>query len=219
MNGVHDMGGMHGMGAIHYEKNEPVFHARWESRVFALFRLTRAWNKWNVDVSRRQIESIPAAQYLRMSYYERWFTALGELLVASGLITRAELVKGKRARGSPKATPPITAAQVASMPSAAALARREAPVAPRFQAGQQVRARNLHPVDHTRLPRYARGKLGAIHRDHGVWAFPDAIAHFLSDKPQHVYSVRFAARELWGETASPRDAVYLDLWDDYLEPA
>jgi nitrile hydratase len=92
-------------------------------------------------------------------------------------------------------------------------------VAPRFQAGQRVRARNINPVGHTRLPRYARGKLGAIDRDHGVFVFPDTNAHYLGEKPQHVYSVRFAARELWGQQAAQQDSVYLDLWDDYLDPA
>lgn len=219
MNGVHDMGGMHGMGPVRYEKNEPVFHARWEGRVFALNRTLGAWRKWNIDASRHEKELIPAAEYLRMSYYEKWFVGLIELLVKSGLVTRAEVKKGKRARGSLKAVPPLRAEQVLAILAAGASARRDAPVAPRFQAGQLVRARNRHPVGHTRLPRYARGKLGRIERDHGVFVFPDTNAHFLGEKPQHVYSVRFAARELWGEQAPPRDAVYLDLWDDYLEPA
>jgi nitrile hydratase len=92
-------------------------------------------------------------------------------------------------------------------------------VAPRFQTGQRVRARNINPVGHTRLPRYARGRLGVIDRDHGVFVFPDTNAHYLGEKPQHVYSVRFAARELWGQQAAQQDSVYLDLWDDYLDPA
>jgi nitrile hydratase len=99
------------------------------------------------------------------------------------------------------------------------LASREIADSPRFQLGQQVRARNMHPTGHTRLPRYARGKLGTIDRHHGAFVFPDTNAHFLGEKPQHIYSVRFAARELWGDQASPRDAVYIDMWDDYLEPA
>jgi nitrile hydratase len=98
-------------------------------------------------------------------------------------------------------------------------ARRDVTVSPRFQVGQRVRARNMHPIGHTRLPRYARGRLGTIGRDHGVYVFPDTNAHFLGEKPQHVYSVRFSARELWGEQAAPRDSVYVDMWDDYLEPA
>ena len=98
-------------------------------------------------------------------------------------------------------------------------ASRDVAVAPSFQVGQLVRARNINPTGHTRLPRYARGRLGTVDRDHGVYVFPDTNAHFLGEKPQHLYSVRFAARELWGEQAGPRDAVYVDLWDDYLEPA
>jgi nitrile hydratase len=69
------------------------------------------------------------------------------------------------------------------------------------------------------LPRYARSKTGVIVRDHGVYLFPDSNAHFQGEKRQHVYSVRFAATELWGDDASSRDSVHLDLWDDYLERA
>jgi nitrile hydratase len=219
MNGVHDMGGMHGMGSIQHEKNEPVFHARWEARTFALMLAAGAWRRWNLDASRYTRELIPAADYLRMSYYERWFASLVELLVKRGLITRAEIESGRPAEGSPKATPPLTADKVPAALSRAAPARQDASAAPRFKEGERVRARNMHPTGHTRLPRYARGKLGTIVRDQGVYVFPDTNAHFLGEKPQHVYSVRFAARELWGEQASPRDAVYVDMWDDYLERA
>ena len=92
-------------------------------------------------------------------------------------------------------------------------------VPPRFKAGERVVARNLNPPGHTRLPRYARGKRGVVDRDHGVFIFPDASAMGLGPKPQHLYSVRFDARELWGPQASPRDAVSIDLWDDHLDPA
>jgi nitrile hydratase len=91
MNGVHDMGGMHGMGAIEAEKNEPVFHARWEARVFALNRAVGAWGKWNIDASRHQKELIPPAEYLRISYYEKFLVGMIELLVKSGLVTRVEV--------------------------------------------------------------------------------------------------------------------------------
>ena len=89
----------------------------------------------------------------------------------------------------------------------------------KFGVGQSVRARNINPPTHTRLPRYARGKIGTIERDYGVFVFPDTNAYFLGEKPQHLYSVRFSARELWGEQAKPQDAVYINMWDDYLEPA
>ena len=219
MNGVHDMGGMHGMGPIRVENNEPVFHEEWEGRAFGLLFTAGAWGKWTLDELRHQIEKIPPADYLRMRYYEKWIAALRELVVKGGLVTRAELESGTPAPGSSKATPVISADKVPAMVATGEPASRNVPVAPRFRAGQSVRARNINPVGHTRLPRYARGKLGAIHRAYGVFVFPDTNAHGRGEKPQHVYSVRFAARELWGTQASPQDSVYLDMWDDYLDPA
>jgi nitrile hydratase subunit beta len=217
MNGVHDMGGMQNFGPIEREESEPVFREPWEGRIWALRQALKPWGKWNTDASRYAGSMIPPAEYLRMSYYERHAAALVELLVASGLATRAEIESGKPAPGSPKAIPPLTADRVPLVIAKGHPARRDANVPARFQVGQQVRARNINPIGHTRLPRYARGKLGTIDRDHGVFVFPDTNAHFLGEKPQHVYAVRFAARELWGEQAGPRDAVYIDLWDDYLE--
>ena len=219
MNGVHDMGGMHGMGPVEREKNEPVFHARWEARVFALNRAVCAWGKRNIDASRHVKERIPPAEYLRISYYEKFLVGMTELLVTSGLVTRAEVDSGKPARGSKKAAPPLTVDTVQALVANGVPARRNTLVTPKFRVGQRVRARNVHPTGHTRLPRYARGKFGTVERDHGVFVFPDTNAHFLGENPQHVYSVRFAARELWGEQAPPQDAVYVNLWDDHLEPA
>ena len=217
MNGIHDMGGMQDMGPIHAEKNEPVFHAPWEGRSLALNLAAAAWRKWNIDAGRHQIELIPPADYLRLSYYEKWGQRLEELLVKTGLVTQAEIDNGKPAPGSPKATPPLTADKVPGMLRSGGPASRNVPGPSLFKVGQRVRARNINPTGHTRLPRYARGKAGVIHLDHGAYVFPDTNAHFLGEKPQHVYSVRFAAQELWGDQASPRDAVYLDMWDDYLE--
>jgi nitrile hydratase len=219
MNGVHDMGGMQGLGSVKHEQNEPVFHAPWEGRVFALDLAVGAWNKWNLDAWRHQIELIPARDYLRMSYYEKWLTAVTDLLLRSGLVTREEVEKGEPAPGSTQSIPPLTADIVPSMRRTGALARRDIGLPPRFHPGQQVHTRNIHPAGHTRLPRYARDKQGTVERDHGVYVFPDTNSHSPDERPQHVYSVRFAARELWGEQASPRDSIYIDLWDDYLEPA
>jgi nitrile hydratase beta subunit len=219
MNGVHDMGGMHGMGPIQYESNEPVFHEPWEARVFALHRAVRASATWTTDASRHAVELIPAPEYLRMSYYEQRLHSLIELMVESGLVTRAEVESGKPAPGSAKAAPALIASAVPDMLAKGKPASREVPVEARFAVGERVRARNVHPTGHTRLPRYARGKVGTIERDHGVFVYPDTNAHSLGEKPQHLYSVRFAARELWGEQASERDAVYIDMWDDYLECA
>jgi nitrile hydratase subunit beta len=221
MNGVHDMGGMQDMGPIRYEKNEPVFHAPWEARVYGLMRTLGAQGKWNLDAFRHQIELIPPADYLRMSYYEKWLASLSGLAVKTDLVTAAEIDSGKAAPDRPKAMPRVTAANAVAvaMTRPAPLAKRDLPGAPKFKAGERVRARNINPLGHTRLPRYARGKTGTIERDYGAFVFPDTNAHFLGEKPQHVYSVRFSARELWGQQAPPRDAVYIDVWDDYLEHA
>jgi nitrile hydratase beta subunit len=219
MNGVHDMGGMHGMGPIENEKNEPVFHHPWEGRVFGITRAMSAWRKWNIDALRHERELIPPAEYLRMSYFEKWLAGLLELSIKKGLVTRAEIESGKPAAGHLRQTPALTADKVPPLVAHGTPASRDVPVEPRFQAGQRVRARNINPTGHTRLPRYARGKFGTIERDHGVFVFPDTDAHFLGEKPQHVYAVRFSARELWGEQAKPQDTVYIAMWDDYLEQA
>jgi nitrile hydratase len=154
-----------------------------------------------------------------MSYYEKWLAGLVTRLEESGLVTPAELKSGRAAPGSPKAAPPLTADQVtAAVPERGWFARQvNAP--PRFAVGDTVRARKTNPTGHTRLPRYARGAAGIVDRIHGAHVFPDTNAHFRGENPQHLYSVRFAARELWGEAAAARDAVYIDLWEDYLEPA
>ena len=219
MNGVHDMGGLQCMGPIHPEKDEPVFHARWESRVFALARSMGAWGKWNIDASRFQREQIPAAQYLRMSYYEIWLTGLIELLVAKGLATREEVTRGHPNPGTQPATPALTVDKVAALVARGSPANRATHATPRFQVGQSVRALNMHPTGHTRLPRYARAKHGTIERVHGVFVFPDTNAAFQGETPQPLYSVKFAARELWGAAAAARDTVFIDLWESYLEPA
>ena len=219
MNGIHDMGGMHGLGPIQEERNEPVFHHPWERRVFALRRAMGAWRRWNIDVSRHEVELVPAADYLRMSYYERQFSAFVVLLEKRGFITPAELESGTPVAGVPVAVPALSPDKAAELIAKGVPTSRDVPAAPRFRPGQRVRARNINPPGHTREPRYVRGKLGIIDRDHGVFVFPDTNAHFLGEKPQHVYSVRFAARELWGADAAPQDGVYVDLWDDHLEPA
>ena len=220
MNGVHDMGGMQGFGPVIAEKNEPVFHERWEGRVVAMRRAAAVTGKLNAVGLRPAIESIPPAEYLRMSYYEKWYAALVEQLVAGRLVTRGEIESGKPARGSVKAIPALKPADAALLPFRAGRGGiRNLPVTARFKAGDRVRARNIHPAGHTRLPRYARGKAGVIERDRNVQEFPDTSSEGRGENPQHVYSVRFAARELWGEQASARDSVYIDLWEDYLEPA
>lgn len=218
MNGVHDMGGMHGFGPIEREADEPLFHAPWEARVRALVTLSRDRGCYNIDESRYGIEQMDPAAYLRSSYFERWLASLEFNLARHGFLTGDELdARVAHLRDHPAAAPP-PARPLVPPPMSVPPASAPSPP-PRFAVGDAVVARNVHPVGHTRLPRYARGKRGTIHRLHGAQIFPDTNAHGLGEQPQPLYSVRFDARELWGESAESRGLVYLDLWDSYLEPA
>lgn len=219
MNGVHDMGGLQNFGPVRPEVDEPVFHAPWEGRVYAINSSLRAIGRWNLDAWRYQIEMLDPAVYLRMSYYERWLRINEQLLVQHGLVSAAELARGAADPATPKAAPALTADLAARRLGRGIPSSDEPAVRPGFAVEDSVRARNINPVGHTRLPRYVRGKLGVIARDRGVYTFPDTNANHQGERRQHVYSVRFTARELWGEHASTRDTVYLDLWDDYLEHA
>lgn len=208
MNGIADMGGMQDMGPVQMEKNEPVFHAPWERRAFAL------WLAIDPDDADWMIQSLPPIDYLRMSYYERRLTVLEKFVIKAGLVTPAEMESGKVMSRPAKQRHVLTVAEVATwngpqsnVPGADAGAQMK--VAARFQTGQRVRARNMNPTGPTHLVRYTRGRIGVIERS-GVGG---------GEKPQHLYSVRFAARELWGEEANPRDSVYVDMWEGYLEPA
>jgi nitrile hydratase subunit beta len=216
MNGVHDMGGMHGMGPIGHDPDQPVFREPWEGRVWALYRATAPYGRGIWRNFRFELEQIPPSEYLRMPYYERWFTVLVNRLLRTGYVTQGELASGRATPGAPTpALPPAPPREPGAIPGAS---RLDLPVRARYRAGQRVRARNIHPEGHTRLPRYVRGKRGVITRDHGVWALQDTdAAGERVGNPQHVYTVRFTSRELWGEAASARDSVYVDMWEDYLE--
>jgi nitrile hydratase len=219
MNGVHDMGGMHGFGPVLPEANEPVFHAPWEGRVRGMVVLMGLWRRWNIDAGRHSIEQLPPADYLRYSYFEKWLVALINRMLAIGMITPEELASGHKAAGIAVASPPVTADTVINIVTAVGSYQRDVGANPRFSAGDRVRARYINPEGHTRLPRYARGRQGVVERDHGAHVFPDSNARSAGEAPQTLYTVRFTARELWGEAANPMDQVSLDLWEDYLEPA
>ena len=219
MNGVHDVGGMQDFGPIRPEAHEPVFHAAWESRVLAMNLAIAAWGKFVTDNRRYVRELIPPAEQLAMSYYEKWHAGLITNMVDAGMVTRDEVASGNPAPGSPKSTPPLAASGVPAFWSNGSPKSRNTPATAHFNVGQRVRARNINPVTHTRLPRYARGKSGIVESIHGIFVFPDSNAQRLGENPQYVYSVRFTARELWGGQAGAKDTVYIDMWDDYLEPA
>ncbi len=215
MNGIHDLGGMHGFGPVLPKADEPVFSADWEARVLALNLAMAAHGRWNIDASRHARERIPPADYLRFSYYERWISGLITLLREHGLVTDEELANGQP-RGE-RRIPPLRAEQVQAVLERGGPTERDVDTLPRFVLGQTVRARNLHPSGHTRLPRYVRGRTGVVVLHHGAHVFPDSNAHFRGEQPQQLYSVRFTARELWGPDASARDTVTVDLWESYLE--
>lgn len=218
MNGIHDMGGVHGMGPVEIEKDEPVFHSRWEARMFALNLASGSHGKWNIDVSRYAREQMPPAEYLATSYYEHWLFGLEKLLVEHGLVSPKELRTGRPEAKTSEAHV-LGVSNVEPFVHNRSGARLNTEVPPRFRAGDRVVSRNINPTSHTRLPRYARGRRGMIDRDHGVFIFADTNAMSRDKKPQHCYSVRFTARELWGPEAPARDCVFVDLWDDHLDPA
>ena len=217
MNGVHDMGGMHGLGPVPPEPDEPVFHADWERRTHAL--VIASPTRGNIDAGRHQRELIPGPEYLRITYYERWFAALREMLLKGGVVTPAEMASGRADPAAPKATPRLAPEAVAPALARTGSYLREAAGKPAFKVGERVRARNLHPVGHTRLPRYVRGHVGLVESHRGSHVFPDTHAHGGGEDPRPLYTVRFTARELWGPDAAPRDSVSLDLWEPYLERA
>jgi nitrile hydratase len=218
MNGAHDLGGMHGFGPVEIEREEPVFHSRWEGRMFALNHACGFHGKWNIDMGRYAREQMPPAEYLATTYYEHWLFGLEKLLVEQRLVSASEL---RSARPETKASEAraLRVSDVDSFLRNRRGARLDEDVPPRFRAGERVVARNINTTGHTRLPRYARGRRGMVDRDHGVFIFADTNAMRRDKKPQHCYSVRFTARELWGSEASAHDSVFIDLWDDHLDPA
>ena len=223
MNGIHDLGGMHGFGPVEREENEPPFHGRWEAAVVALMRAGRAAGVFNIDEFRHGIERMAPASYLGSTYYERWLDGIARLLVEKGVV-RADEVAARIGRFAEQPDTPLPAA--APTPAWRSTEApepdtffREPSAPPRFSVGAAVRTRQAHPVGHTRLPRYARGKRGVIAAHRGCHVFPDTNAHRRGEAPQHVYGVRFDARELWSEAAEPNASVYLDLWESYLLPA
>jgi nitrile hydratase len=224
MNGMHDMGGMHGMGPIDAKRDEPVFHAEWERRTLAILFASMFLGRWNGHIRRHAFEQMPPAEYLATSYYEHWLWGLEKLLVDNGILTPEEIAARLAGRPVSPAQPPaglqiLEASEAAKFVQARRSARVDDAVPARFKVGDRVFAKNTNPVGHTRLPRYARGRRGLVDRDHGVFVFPDTMAAERRREPQHCYSVRFEARELWGSDTPAHDAVYIDLFEPYLEPA
>ncbi len=219
MNSVHDLGGMDGFGRVDPETDEPIFHAEWEKRVFGMFPATLFLRYFNLDEMRHAIERMGSTNYLTTTYYEHWLHAFEMLLVEKGVLTEAELESGHAASSTDPDRDILTPESAHALAVGGGSTRIDAEVAPKFRVGDRIRAKNIHPMGHTRLPRYTRGKVGEIIEDHGVFIFADAHARGEGASPQHVYSVRFSARELFGADAPSKDSVVADLWDDHLDPA
>lgn len=217
MNGVHDMGGMDGFGAVEAEPNEPVFHERWEGRVMAMVRAIAANGGMNIDIQRFAREMLPPVDYLASSYYQKWFLAFERTLIERGMVGADEVAAGHILRQSPPlARGPFTLADVPSIETRGSFARpASAPAA--FKPGDSVRARNINPVTHTRLPRYVRGHTGTVERVNGCHVFPDSNARGEGENPQWLYTVVFDGRKLWGDDADPTLKVSIDAFEPYLE--
>lgn len=218
MNGPHDLGGQMGFGAVVPEPEGPPFHAAWEGRALGLTLCAGALGHWTLDESRHARESLAPAVYHGASYFEIWTRALEALLLRHGLVTPQELSAGAAAPA------PAHPRRLAPGAVAAALARggpSERPIdrPARFAPGDRVRARNMHPRGHTRLPRYVRGHVGTVEADHGGHVLPDTNAHGRGESPERLYTVVFDGAEIWGPDAEPGLSISVDAWESYLEHA
>jgi nitrile hydratase len=223
MDGIHDLGGMHGFGRVPVEDGEPGFHAPWEGRVAAMMIGLLAQGYFNIDAFRHGIETMDPVDYLSFPYFGRWRHSVERNLIEEGWISRAEIEarRGRLRTGAHAARSgpsPGGSGRPKPEPAASDFVRR-VEAAPRFDVGDAVCARRCHPPGHTRLPRYARGRCGRIERVHPAFVFPDAHAHGRGERPQYLYTVRFDARELWHDQAEPASSVSIDLFESYLEPA
>jgi nitrile hydratase beta subunit len=219
MDGAQDMGGVQGFGPVQPEPNEPVFHAEWERRAFALTLAMGMPGGWNIDMSRFAREDRPHQDYLGRSYYQIWLAGLERLMLERNLVSPDEILAG-HARRPPKPVPQtLTAAGVAAMLHRGGPTERAAGKSARFAVDDRIRAKTIHPPTHTRLPRYVRGHIGVIERIHGAHVFPDSNARGAGEDPQWLYTVTFDGRELWGNDAESPVKISIDAWEPYLEPA
>ncbi|WP_081158299.1 nitrile hydratase subunit beta [Ensifer aridi] len=217
MNGPHDLGGQHGLGPIAPEKDEPYFHAEWEKRALGITLSCGAFGAWTLDESRHARESLPPPIYLSASYYEIWVRALETLLKRHGFITQAELDTGHMLEKGREPKRVLKAEMAAGVLAKGGPCDRPVDRPPRFAVGQTVRTKNFNPETHTRLPRYARAKVGVVEAVQGSFVFPDDNAHGKGENPQWLYTVVFDAGEVWGEGADPTLTVSIDAWESYLE--
>lgn len=223
MNGVHDLGGMHGFGPVEREPDEPVFHAEWEKAVLVMNLVGMIKRIFNIDEFRHGVERMEQARYLDTTYYEHWLASVETLFVEKGVVGKDELdARTRHFEKNPDAPlpdrkdPELLERVMKVVVREGMVEKSESKPAPRFKPGDAVVTRNWQPAGHTRLPGYARGHRGRIHSVHGVYILPDAHAHGRGRCPEPLYSVGFESGELWGDTAEPKERVYIDLWESYL---
>ena len=219
MNGVHDLGGMDNFGPIDIEQDEPIFHQDWERDIFGLTISTLASGYFKIDEVRRKTEEMPPVDYLKASYYEKWVFTLESIMVEKDVLTWEEIKAGKSLREEGVRLPPVPKEAIQHAMTNPVPVRIDADIPAKFKVGDHIITKNMNPKNHTRLPRYTRGKRGVIEQHHGIFVLPDANAHGGVEKPEHNYTVKFSAAELWGDENPPKDFVYIDLFDSYMEPA
>jgi nitrile hydratase subunit beta len=203
-----DLGGQDVRDRIVMEPEGELFHAPWEPRVMALVVAMGPTGLSNVDMNRATRETLP--DYRNLSYYEIWLAALEKILLQRGALGRTPPPPLKVMRAD------LAAAMIAKGTAYA----RTPPHPARYALGGKVRTVAVTPAHHTRLPAYARGKIGVIERIHGAHVFPDSNASGLGECPQWLYTVAFDAKELWGEQEpDQRATISVDAFEPYLEPA
>lgn len=219
MNGGQDLGGTHGHGPVKPEPNEPVFHGDWEKRAFALTLAMGMPGGWNIDMSRFARENRKPNEYLDMTYYQVWLAGLETLMKERGLIAEDEIEAGRSLHSPKQVARVLKPEDVAKTLHRGGPTERDTNTKPAFEVGQRVRAKNINPVTHTRLPRYVRGHVGTIERVLGCHVFPDSNSLGKGEDPKWLYTVRFDGRELWGDQADPTTQISVDAWEPYLEKA
>ena len=227
MTRIHDMGGRYGDGPVTPgTMEEPVFVQTWHGRALALTLAAGALGRWNIDASRHVRECLPPADYARFGYYEKWLGGLANILVAQGIVSADEISAGRAIGPADDSLRGrrLTAEKVVPVLRSGGPSARPVDAVPRFAIGARVATRPIAANQaisggHTRLPAYATGKTGTVVLHHGGHVLPDSNAHFDGEAPEHLYTVSFAAGDLWQHAESPADEVCLDLWDSYLTPA
>jgi nitrile hydratase len=222
VHGVHDLGGAYGFGRVPTSEGGS-FHSDWERRVFGIqLQLIARGIPRSLDELRYTLEQLEPELFLAAGYFERWLLANERLVVAAGVVDAQELYARQRAVAQmlESQLPSNPDADFADAVAATIVTSKRVSVdgapPPRFGVGAGVRTRNHHRGGHTRLARYAQGRRGSIARVYDAFTLPDASA-FGDTRAEHVYAVRFDARELWGDAADPNSSVCIDLWESYLE--